>query len=133
MFINIFYWIGAALPPQDHWDLSRFSVTHIEIRGGHPPNSSITRENPSYTEALWRAIALTKSKDWLVSTGWTPKTEAWSNWLHEAETAALDEPIMKKEVAGVPVWIISSWDFKKALSYHLQSKSELYKNRKMEV
>lgn len=134
MLINIAYWIGAALPPARHWDLSRFNVTEIDIRGGHPPNAAkIDNVASTYTEALWKAIAVTKSKDWLVSSGWTPQTKAWTDWLDEAEEAALDEEYRRKFEGGREVIIIRNWDFKHALSTHLKSTNEKFKSGKMDV
>jgi hypothetical protein len=121
MIINIFYWIGAALPPAEHWNLKRLKVDEILIEGGRPlPGSAPSDGTPSYTEALWKAIAITGTKTWIKEAGWAPKTPAWDEWLHEAESAAREEKIIQGHtvVKGErrEVWKIRSWDFKGALS-----------------
>jgi hypothetical protein len=129
MMINIFYWIGAALPPAEHWNLKRLRVEEIEIEGGRQlPGSAPSDGTPSYTEALWKAIAITRSKNWIKEAGWAPKTPAWDEWLFEAESAAKQEKIIRSvsEVNGTrrEVWKIRSWDYKGALSILLRPNSE---------
>jgi len=127
MIINIIYWIGAALPPAQHWDLSRLEVTHIEIKGGAPPQHATKMESvpDTYTEALWKAIAVTGTKQWVKEAGWAPRTEAWDDWLEEAEEAALGEPkkeTIKDNGPGKPqtlIWSIRNWNARHALSQHL--------------
>jgi len=130
MLINVFYWIAAALPPSRHWDLSRLEVRHVKVSGGSPPRSA-TLDNvpPTYTEALWKAIAVTGTKAWVKEAGWAPKTSAWDEWLHEAEEAATMEPMQIKfeetELGYPPqeVWKIRNWDSRKALSTLLRPTS----------
>jgi hypothetical protein len=129
MMINIFYWIGAALPPAEHWNLKRLHVEEIEIEGGRRlPGSAPSDGTPSYTEALWKAIAITRTKNWIKEAGWAPKTPAWDEWLFEAESAARQESIIRtvKQVNGQrrEVWKIRSWDYKGALSVLLRPNSE---------
>ena len=130
MIINIFYWIGAALPPAQHWDLSRLEVTQIEVHGGAPPKSAtVDNVPPTYTEALWKAIAVTGKKDWVKEAGWAPKTTAWNEWLQEAEEAALNEPLQTtyksrgKDQQPLEVWKIRNWDSRNALSTLLRSRT----------
>ena len=130
MFINIVYWIVAALPPANHWDLSRLEVTHIDVKGGAPPRTAVVPNvPPTYTEALWKAIAVTGSKDWVKEAGWAPRTEAWNDWLDEAEEAAVTEPLRQTFVKGpnetvTETWTIRNWDSKNALSTLLRSTTE---------
>lgn len=129
MLINIFYWIGAALPPANHWDLSRLKEHIVEVHGGHPPrNARIKDVNPTYTEALWKAIAVTGTKSWLEDAGWSPKTEAWKTWLQEAEEAAIEEPMKSRvemrEKGLQEIWQIRNWDSKNALSTILRTTTE---------
>lgn len=129
MLINVCYWIGAALPPSSHWDLSRLEVQEIEVQGGTPPRGAVIQnENPTYTAALWKAIAVTGSKDWVREAGWAPKTPAWDEWLLEAEDAARSEPMQKSTYKNddgkeVEVWKIRSWDYKNVLSTLLKSRT----------
>ncbi|EXJ69474.1 uncharacterized protein A1O5_07510 [Cladophialophora psammophila CBS 110553] len=130
MLINIFYWVGAALPPAQHWDLSRLEVEHIEVHGGTPPRNAQQVDNysPTYTEALWKAIAVTGTSNWVKEAGWAPKTPAWSDWLNEAEEAAVGEPLKSsmKVVDGkeVEVWTIRNWDSRNALSTLLRTTTD---------
>lgn len=134
MLINIFYWIGAALPPAHHWDLSRLKLTHVELRGGAPPRDAKIQDVPqTYTEALWKTIAATGTKTWLVSTDWAPKTEAWSEWLREAEDAAQAEPMRESWEGDKEIWKIRNWDSRNALSTILRTTTEKFKNGKQDV
>lgn len=134
MVINIFYWIGAALPPAKHWDLSRLKLTHVELIGGQPPRDAKIKDVPqTYTEALWKIIAVTGTKTWLVSAGWAPKTDAWAEWLREAEDAAQAEPLLVSRWEGKEMWKIRDWDSKNALSTILRTTTEKMMGRKLDV
>lgn len=136
MFINIFYWIGAALPPSHHWDLSRLKLTHVELRGGIPPRSAtekVKHQPQTYTEALWKTIAVTGTRSWLITTGWAPQTEAWSEWLREAEDAAQAEPMQEEQKEGREIWKIRNWDSRHMLSTILRTKTATFKSEKLEV
>lgn len=136
MMINIFYWIGAALPPQRHWDLSRLKLSHVDLRGGIQPRSAeekVKTQPQTYTEALWKTIAVTGTKSWLMSTDWAPRTEAWAEWLREAEDAALAEPMVVSWREGQEVWRIRNWDSRQMLSSILRTKTGNLRSGKMEV
>lgn len=134
MLINIFYWIGAALPQSHHWDLSRLKMTHIELHGGAPPrDAKIQDVPPTYTEALWKTIAVTGTKTWLAETDWAPRTAAWSEWLREAEDAAQAEPMRESRGEGKEVWMIRNWDSKHVLSTILRTTTERFNMGKQEV
>jgi hypothetical protein len=130
MFINIVYWIVAALPPAKHWDLSRLEVSEITVRGGTPPRSAVVDNvPPTYTEALWKAIAVTGTSNWVKEAGWAPKTPAWRDWLNEAEEAAVGEPLKAsypRDNHGneVETWTIRNWDSKHALSTLLRTNTD---------
>lgn len=130
MFINIVYWIVAALPPANHWDLSRLVVTKVVVKGGAPPRTArVANVSPTYTEALWKAIAVTGTSNWVRESGWAPRTPAWNDWLDEAEEAAVGEPMkesMLKDDAGndVETWTIRNWDSRNALSTLLRSTTD---------
>ena len=135
MLINIFYWIGAALPPAHHWDLSRLKLTHVELQGGIPPRqaSSMIQDQPqTYTEALWKTIAVTGNTNWLLTTGWIPKTEAWTEWMREAEDAAMAEPMQEGVRDGHEIWKIRNWDSRRVLGTILQTKTQHFRARKLE-
>jgi hypothetical protein len=130
MFINIVYWIVAALPPANHWDLSRLSVAPITVKGGAPPrNATVANVNQTYTEALWKAIAVTGTSNWVKEAGWAPRTPAWSDWLDEAEEAAVSEPMkigftQSEDGTMAENWTIRNWDSRNALSTLLRSTTD---------
>ena len=76
MILNIAYWIVAALPSQWHWDLSCYLVEKEEYEGGE--------KQPSFTLALWKAIAITQSVDWVKNGQIAPVSEAWKKWVDKA-------------------------------------------------
>ena len=61
----------------------------IEVRGGTLPRTA-TMENlaPTYTDALWKAISVLGTKQWVEEAVRAPRTPAWDEWLPEAEEAA---------------------------------------------
>jgi hypothetical protein len=130
MLLNIFYWIVAALPPARHWDLSRLKVTEIDVKGGFPAEGRKDDTTPTtYTEALWKAIAITRRTAWVKEAVLAPKTPAWDEWLVEAKEAAsmvkIDKRMSLDHISGgeVETWTIPSWDAKAALSLVLESES----------
>lgn len=80
VIINIAHWIAAALPQRWNWDLSCYEVVEEGVVGG--------AKNSSFTEALWKAILLTKDVRWVKNGGAAPQTKVWDAWLAEAEVLA---------------------------------------------
>ena len=76
MILNIAYWIVAAVPQQWHWDLSCYDVQQEEYEGGE--------KHASFTQALWKAIAITQSVDWVKNGQIAPVSEAWNKWVDKA-------------------------------------------------
>ena len=76
IFTNAAHWVTAAVPPKLHWDLSCYDVKEQGVQGGW--------KSPTYTEALWKAILLTKSSRWIRNGNAAPQTDVWDEWLHEA-------------------------------------------------
>jgi len=127
MLLDIFYWIVAALPPARPWDLSRLKVSEIKVKGGFPVKCRKDATTPTtYTEALWKAIAITRSTGWVKEAVLAPKTPAWEEWHVEAKDAANMVKFDKKTSddsrtdKSVETWTISSWDAKKALDMLLK-------------
>lgn len=131
MLLNIFYWIVAALPPARHWDLSRLTIENIKVDGGFADiKDRADHSKPSnYTEALWKAIAITGCTDWVKEAELAPKTASWEEWLQEAKHAAEAEKIDKyfrdkpRTLKRVETWKIPSWDPKARLSELLKPES----------
>jgi hypothetical protein len=127
MLLNIFYWIVAALPPARHWNLSRLQISEINVKGGFPPRPGLDDSTTTtYTEALWKAIAITRCTGWVKEAVLAPKTPAWEEWLVEAKEAANVAKIEKNVVVDPrtgkrgEVWRIPDWDAKKALGMLLK-------------
>lgn len=113
LVLNAAYWTVAALPPQWHWDLSAFKVEHEEYFDGE--------RNETFTEALWKSIAITQSISWVKVAQVAPETEAWDSWLREAEGVALQHPCYMSEKANAMVF--PDWDCQKALTHYLNPTS----------
>lgn len=113
LVLNAAYWTVAALPPQWHWDLSTYVVEKEDYLNGE--------ENEFFTEALWKAIAITQSIKWVKTAQIAPTTEAWEGWLREAEAVALGQPCRMSEKANIMV--LPDWDCRKALNEHLNPNS----------
>ena len=86
VILHAAYWVVAALPARLHWDLSAFDARTVAFRRA----GSITKTlHPTFTQALWEAIALTRSSAWARDFDIAPKSGVWDRWLKEAEVAAL--------------------------------------------
>ena len=113
LVLNAAYWTVAALPPQWHWDLSSYRVEPEKYLDGEL--------NDTFTEALWKAIAITQSISWVKVAQIAPSTEAWASWLREAEEVALQHPCHVSEKANCMVF--PDWDCQKALTHYLNPTS----------
>ena len=83
LILNAVYWVVAALPPQWHWDLKCYKVKSERYEGGEI--------NKSFTEALWKAIAITKSVKWVRLGQVAPVAEGWERWMDLALNASLQD------------------------------------------
>jgi hypothetical protein len=121
MILNVAYWVVAALPAQWHWDLSCYDVEREYYQGGE--------KQASYTQALWKAIAITRSVDWVRNGAIAPISEGWKLWVEKAgdivdsekekeERAGLgmdsNDSLEKREVKSLP-----QWDAEQALTDYL--------------
>ena len=73
---------------------------------------------PTHTDALWKAILVIGTKQWVEEPVRAPRTPAWDEWLPGAEEAATVEPAQKTtrlNEAGesVEVLTIRDWDSQK--------------------
>lgn len=81
VIMNIAHWFAAALPQEWHWDLSCYEVQEHGIEGG--------TTNETFTEALWKAIALTKTAQWVPGNWPTSEgTDTWKQWVRDAGAKA---------------------------------------------
>lgn len=80
VILNAAYWTVAALPEQWNWDLSCFRIEAIQYSTGET--------NGTFTEALWQAIAITKTEEWVKIGNISPVSDAWRRWLDEAGRVA---------------------------------------------
>ena len=99
--LNAAYWIVAALPARLSWDLSAFRATPLHYAGG-----GLAEDHPSFTQALWHAIAITRSSAWARDFDIAPKSRGWDEWLQEAANVADDwgERIGKDGTLQLPEW-----------------------------
>lgn len=114
VIINAAHWIAAAVPQKMHWDLSCYQLKEQGVEGGPT--------NESFTDALWKAIVLTKDTRWVKNGKAAPQTGVWDQWLIEAEThaqlaGAQDSVKLKKPIFpdGEPTpegkeWKLPKWD-----------------------
>ncbi|KAL8702831.1 MAG: hypothetical protein Q9201_003999 [Fulgogasparrea decipioides] len=110
IILNAAYWVVAALPPQWNWDLSYYRVKRIEFQGGE--------RNNSFTAALWKAIAITQSVQWVKNGAIAPNSRGWDQWIQEAEEMARSGDGGWDEKGDV-VRDLPQWDFNAALSNYL--------------
>lgn len=99
-----------------HWDLSSYQVCEQGVIGGP--------HNESFTEALWKAILLTKDTRWVKNGKAAPQTHVWDEWLVEAETQAqlakyhvgpVEDTIFSEQPAKGIIWDVpKDWDPKMA-------------------
>ncbi|KAI9797297.1 MAG: hypothetical protein M1835_001315 [Candelina submexicana] len=106
--LNAAYWAVAALNPARHnWDTTAFEIEHEGYEGEETPPTN-------YTEALWRAIAITRTTEWVkAATGIAPSSQNWVHFLREAEDAAQSRPL---EFSQNRKLILPHWDAQKALT-----------------
>ena len=125
VFLNAAYWVVAALPARMHWDLSSYTMTNVEYTGGRRPKEAVDKdkkyletdyehweENKTFTEALWKVIAITRCKDWARITNVAPNTKNWDLFMLEAEQMAQSRPVEYDDGKLV----LPEWDWSGTLS-----------------
>ncbi|KAI4275403.1 MAG: hypothetical protein LQ337_003273, partial [Flavoplaca oasis] len=111
IILNAAYWVVAALPPQWNWDLSYYHVQRYEG----------PEQMQTFTEALWKAIAITQTAHWVEVGSIAPVSKGWASWIKQAEERAKSEPAVwdeKDEFRGFP-----EWDYNAALTENLDAAS----------
>lgn len=118
MILNAAYWVVAALPPQWHWDLSCYKVKRELYEGGE--------DHENFTQALWKAIAITKSVEWVKIGQIAPVSEAWKAWVEMAgDVVERDKESWEAEGLGgedsddEKGGKLPSWDAERALTEFL--------------
>ncbi|CAI6340996.1 unnamed protein product [Periconia digitata] len=124
MTLGSAYWIVAAMPNKLHWDYSCYEVTEERLSDSKMNMKGKPSVNDTFTQALWRAIVVTKNTDWVMRSNACPKTAAWKQWLEEAKEASLSarEP-SRERTPGTKVWQVPKWDAQKRLGSLLASQA----------
>ena len=112
IILNAAYWVVAALPPRWNWDLSYYDVKTLKLLG--------PEKNKTFTEALWKAIAITQTADWVRVGSVAPVSKGWENWTKDAEAKAKAEPPVWDDKDDVP-GEFPDWDWNGALTAHLDA------------
>jgi hypothetical protein len=106
IILNAAYWVVAAMPRHWNWDLSAFRVTPIQVTKGYGTTDGI--KNPTFTDALWNVIAVTKTSRWARVGSVAPNTPQWDVWLEQAEVKSLEGEGSTydggKETLHLPEW-----------------------------
>lgn len=111
LILNTAYWTVAALPQSWNWDLSCFRVEMERYADGE--------KCKSFTSALWKSIAITKSTQWVKNGQIAPVSEAWTRWLQQAELQATQGKSSPNYATGEI--ILPKWDCEAALTELLSS------------
>ncbi|CAN9197966.1 unnamed protein product [Alternaria alternata] len=112
MLLGASYWIVAALPSKMHWDTSCYTVINECLSDSEMDKKGYPSENDTFTQALWRAICVTKEIGWVRMSAACPDTEAWREWLMEAKACSEDFRLVEGEEPskGKTMWEIPEWD-----------------------
>lgn len=126
MLLGSLYWIVAALPSKLHWDYSCYEVVNECLSDSNMKAKGYPSENQTFTQALWRAIVVTKKTEWVLKSNACPDTEAWQEWLRAAREVAKDVGLSKEEaMPGVKTWDVpKEWDAQKYLGQVLREQAE---------
>ncbi|KAL8767987.1 MAG: hypothetical protein Q9209_005658 [Squamulea sp. 1 TL-2023] len=114
IILNAAYWVVAAFPARWNWDLSYYHVEKIRFEG--------PEKMETFTEALWKAIAITQTAAWVNVGSIAPVSKGWDNWIKEAEMEAKEAPAVWDE-KGDAVREFPMWDYNAALTRHLEDAS----------
>lgn len=77
ILLNSFYWFAAVLPPKWGWDMGMYKLTK--------QSAESVSDFDTYTKVVTEIVKRTKSVGWLRESEVLPKTEAWTEWIDEAE------------------------------------------------
>ena len=108
IILNAAYWLVAALPATMHWDLSLYDSRIEHYAGGE--------HNDNFTQALWKAIAITRATKWARIADIAPETDQWNHWLGKAQAEIDNDPIEPPKRDANGDILLPYWDCQKALS-----------------
>ncbi|KAL9599579.1 MAG: hypothetical protein Q9219_003735 [cf. Caloplaca sp. 3 TL-2023] len=100
IILNAAYWVVAALPQRLSWDLRCYRKDREQRQEGEA--------NGSYTSALWKAIAISGTTNWVRLAGIAPVSEAWDKWLEKAGEVIRQDPYKLDEKTGY--YTLPNWD-----------------------
>lgn len=110
MLLGSSYWIVAALPSKVHWDTSCYVVTN-ECLSDSMNTKGYPSHSETFTQALWKAIVVSKSISWVARSDACPDTKAWQEWLRQAGACSRDMGLCEKnKFKGVKTWDIPTKD-----------------------
>ena len=129
MVLGAAYWIVAALPQKLHWDTSCYKVTNECLSDSNMEAKGYPSENDTFTQALWKAIVVTKNITWVKRSDACPDTDAWRQWLREAHAVSKDFQLADKEKKeGVRTWDVpSEWNPQAQLATLLSDQTDIDK------
>lgn len=110
MLLGSSYWIVAALPSKLHWDHSCYEVVNERLSDSTMTKKGWPSENETFTWALWKAIVVVKSTDWVLKSNACPDTEAWRDWLNAAKVVAQGVKPPEKSENEPRTWQVPDWD-----------------------
>lgn len=134
MLLGISYWIVAALPSRFHWDTSAYIVTNecLSDSAMDEPKRGFPSYSLTYTQALWKAIVVAKDVDWVHKNRACPDTDAWKEWLKQAQeearkawTGEKRQAERRQTLSGgwVTTWKVPDWNPQAALGKLLEAQA----------
>ncbi|KAF9700808.1 hypothetical protein EKO04_001745 [Ascochyta lentis] len=127
MLLGSSYWIVAALPGKLHWDTSAYEVVPEALSDSIQTEKGLFYSpSQTFTQALWKAIVVSKDTAWVRRNNACPSTTTWDDWLQMAKSCSSDfkEDAAKSIVNGVKTWEIPPWDPQEYFSKLLQTEAE---------
>ncbi|KAH7113859.1 hypothetical protein B0J11DRAFT_141694 [Dendryphion nanum] len=126
MLLGSLYWIVAALPSKLHWDYSCYEVVNECLSDSDITKKGYPSESQTFTQALWRAIVVTKKTEWVLKSNACPDTDAWQEWLRAAREVAKDVGVADvPKLPGVKTWHVpEEWNPQDYLNDVLKQQAE---------
>ncbi|KAL6709210.1 hypothetical protein ACN47E_002026 [Coniothyrium glycines] len=126
MLLGAAYWIVAALPGKMHWDTSCYKVAQECLSDSSMDKKGYPSDNHTFTQALWKAIVVSKNTTWVRRSDACPDTPAWADWLQAARACSRDvREADKEKETGVKTWEVPAWDAQAYLGEVLNGQAEI--------